>query len=117
MQRRAGSFRDYGAQLEQRRMDGPQPLDMRESGFIRAADSFFLGTAAPDGWPYIQHRGGPKGFVQVLDQHTIGFADLSGNQQYVTVGNLAANPRVSSPPSTNFVAKTSRCVRNWRRRG
>lgn len=76
-------------------MDGPEPLDLRERGFIGRADSFFLGTATPEGWPYIQHRGGPKGFVQVLDNHTIAFADLSGNQQYVTVGNLAANSRVA----------------------
>ncbi|MEV6098349.1 pyridoxamine 5'-phosphate oxidase family protein [Nocardia sp. NPDC051981] len=93
-QRIAGSYRDYGAQLESGR-DEPQPLELREMGFIRAADSFFLGTATPDGWPYIQHRGGPKGFVQVLDERTLAFADLSGNRQYVTVGNLTENDRVA----------------------
>ncbi|MEV6768304.1 pyridoxamine 5'-phosphate oxidase family protein [Nocardia sp. NPDC051030] len=93
-QRASGSFRDYGAQLGGA-AEGPQALEMREMGFIRGQDSFFLGTATPDGWPYIQHRGGPKGFVQVLDGHTLGFVDLSGNQQYVTVGNLAENDRVA----------------------
>ncbi|GAB2550383.1 pyridoxamine 5'-phosphate oxidase family protein [Nocardia heshunensis] len=93
-QKLVGSYRDYGAQLEHGR-DEPQPLDLREQGFIRAADSFFLGTATPDGWPYIQHRGGPPGFVQVLDDHTLAFVDLTGNGQYVTVGNLTANDRVA----------------------
>ncbi|WP_040810617.1 pyridoxamine 5'-phosphate oxidase family protein [Nocardia concava] len=93
-QRLAGSYRDYGAQLEHGR-DEPQPLELREQGFIRGADSFFLGTATPDGWPYIQHRGGPKGFVQVLDESTLAFADLTGNGQYVTVGNLTENDRVA----------------------
>ncbi|MFI1917147.1 pyridoxamine 5'-phosphate oxidase family protein [Nocardia sp. NPDC020380] len=93
-QRQAGSFPDYGAQLEER-PDGPQELELHESGFIRNSDSFFLGTVTPDGWPYIQHRGGPQGFVQVLDKHTVAFADLSGNRQYVTVGNLTENNRVA----------------------
>ncbi|MFJ4650125.1 pyridoxamine 5'-phosphate oxidase family protein [Nocardia sp. NPDC088792] len=93
-QRQAGSFPDYGAQLTER-PDGPQELELHESGFIRNSDSFFLGTVTPDGWPYIQHRGGPQGFVQVLDKHTVAFADLSGNRQYVTVGNLTENNRVA----------------------
>ncbi|MFE3189977.1 pyridoxamine 5'-phosphate oxidase family protein [Nocardia sp. NPDC059240] len=93
-QKLIGSYRDYGAQLERGR-DEPQPLEMREQGFIRAADSFFLGTTTPDGWPYIQHRGGPPGFVQVLDERTLAFVDLTGNGQYVTVGNLAGNDRVA----------------------
>ncbi|WP_405491989.1 pyridoxamine 5'-phosphate oxidase family protein [Nocardia sp. NBC_00511] len=92
-QKRAGSYLDYRTWIEGR--DEPQPLDLRESGFIRAADSFFLGTVTPGGWPYIQHRGGPKGFVQILDRHTLGFVDLSGNGQYVTVGNLTENDRVA----------------------
>ncbi len=95
-QRRTGSYVDYGAQLEPGRIaERDIPLDTRRAGFVRAADSFFLATATPGGWPYIQHRGGPKGFAQVLDSSTIGFADLTGNQQYVTVGNLADNPRVA----------------------
>jgi predicted pyridoxine 5'-phosphate oxidase superfamily flavin-nucleotide-binding protein len=61
--------------------------------FIAAQTSFFLGTADADGQPYIQHRGGPPGFLRVLDEATLGFADFSGNRQYVTVRNLARNPK------------------------
>jgi predicted pyridoxine 5'-phosphate oxidase superfamily flavin-nucleotide-binding protein len=55
--------------------------------------SFYLATATPDGQPYIQHRGGPKGFLRIVDETTLGFADFSGNRQYITTGNLADNPR------------------------
>jgi len=61
--------------------------------FIEAQTSIFLGTANRDGQPYIQHRGGPPGFLQVLDDQTIGFADFAGNRQYITQGNLADNPK------------------------
>lgn len=60
---------------------------------IDAARSFYLGTANAEGQPYIQHRGGPPGFLRVLDERTLAFADLSGNRQYITAGNLAENPR------------------------
>lgn len=55
--------------------------------------SFYLGTANADGQPYIQHRGGPAGFLRVLDERTLGFADYGGNRQYITLGNLVDNPR------------------------
>jgi uncharacterized protein len=61
--------------------------------FLAERDSLYLGTASAEGQPYIQHRGGPRGFVQVLDDKTLGMADLAGNRQYVTVGNLAENDR------------------------
>jgi hypothetical protein len=61
--------------------------------FIEAQISIFLGTASADGQPYIQHRGGPPGFLKVLDHKTIGFADYSGNKQYITLGNIAENPK------------------------
>ena len=61
--------------------------------FIGRSDSFYLGTADATGQPYIQHRGGPAGFLRVIDPRTLAFADFSGNQQYVTVGHLAANPK------------------------
>jgi predicted pyridoxine 5'-phosphate oxidase superfamily flavin-nucleotide-binding protein len=61
--------------------------------FIADQTSVFLGTASAAGQPYIQHRGGPPGFLQVLDERTIGFADVAGNRQYITVGNLAENPK------------------------
>jgi predicted pyridoxine 5'-phosphate oxidase superfamily flavin-nucleotide-binding protein len=60
---------------------------------ISAARSFYLGTASAEGQPYIQHRGGQPGFLQVLDERRLAFADLSGNRQYITTGNLAENPR------------------------
>jgi predicted pyridoxine 5'-phosphate oxidase superfamily flavin-nucleotide-binding protein len=61
--------------------------------FIESQISAFLGTASKDGQPYIQHRGGPPGFLTVLDEKTIGFADFSGNRQYISQGNLAENPK------------------------
>src|SRR5882724_10448591 len=63
------------------------------SGFIGDQTSVFLGTANAAGQPYIQHRGGPAGFLHVLDDKTIGFADVRGNRQFVTLGNLAENPK------------------------
>jgi len=66
-----------------------------EAAFIQARDSFYLSTVSPDGWPYIQHRGGPRGFLQVRDEHTFAFADLGGNRQLLSTGNLAANDRVA----------------------
>lgn len=56
-------------------------------------DSFYFATATADGQPYIQHRGGPKGFLKILDKHTIAFADYGGNRQYITQGNLSENPK------------------------
>jgi hypothetical protein len=60
---------------------------------IESQTSVFLATANAQGQPYIQHRGGPAGFLQVLDEHTIGFVDFAGNRQYITQGNLAENPK------------------------
>jgi uncharacterized protein len=62
--------------------------------FIAEARSFYLASASKDGQPYIQHRGGPRGFLHVLDETTLAFADFSGNRQYITAGNLAENARV-----------------------
>lgn len=66
-----------------------------ETEFIAARDSFYQATISENGWPYVQHRGGPRGFLKVLDARTIGFADFKGNRQYISVGNLNANPRIS----------------------
>ncbi len=63
------------------------------AAFIATQVSVYLATASADGQPYIQHRGGPEGFLRVLDPHTIGFADFAGNRQYVTLGNLSENPK------------------------
>jgi predicted pyridoxine 5'-phosphate oxidase superfamily flavin-nucleotide-binding protein len=69
-------------------------LGPQEAGFIAERDSFYMATVSETGWPYIQHRGGPMGFVRVLDDRTIGFADFSGNRQYISVGNLKNDDRV-----------------------
>ena len=68
-------------------------IDENLAGFLAETNSFYLATAAADGQPYIQHRGGPKGFVKILDKNTIAFADYSGNRQYITQGNLSENPK------------------------
>lgn len=66
-----------------------------EAAFIAARDSFYMATVSESGWPYVQHRGGPKGFLQVLDSQTFAMADFRGNRQYISVGNLGASDRVS----------------------
>ena len=68
-------------------------IDENLAAFLADTDSFYLATATADGQPYIQHRGGPKGFVKILDKNTIAFADYAGNRQYLTQGNLSENPR------------------------
>lgn len=70
-------------------------LGPREATFIAERDSVYIATVSETGWPYIQHRGGPKGFLKVLDPQTLGFADYRGNRQYVSVGNLSSNDRVA----------------------
>ncbi len=67
----------------------------REKQFIEARDSFYMASVSETGWPYVQHRGGPRGFMRVFDEHTLGFADFSGNRQYVSVGNFHKDDRVS----------------------
>ena len=68
-------------------------VDDNLAAFLAQTDSFFLATASADGQPYIQHRGGPKGFVKVLDKTTLAFADYSGNRQFISQGNLSENPK------------------------
>lgn len=64
-----------------------------EAAFIAMRDSFYMATASENGWPYVQHRGGPPGFLKVVDDRTLAFADYRGNRQYISVGNLAADDR------------------------
>ena len=91
IQERLGS-RDTYARVEQ--AGGWQRTVTPElAAFLAERDSFYLGTASADGQPYIQHRGGPPGFLKVLDDETLGFADYSGNRQYISMGNLEDNPR------------------------
>lgn len=70
-------------------------LGDRERAFIEARDSLYMASVSETGWPYVQHRGGPRGFITVLDDRTIGFADFRGNRQYVSVGNLRHDDRVA----------------------
>lgn len=72
-----------------------QHLTEAEAGFIAARNSVYMATVGETGWPYIQHRGGPAGFMRVLDARTLGFADFRGNRQYVSLGNLSTDNRVS----------------------
>ncbi|WP_438969770.1 pyridoxamine 5'-phosphate oxidase family protein [Methylophaga sp.] len=69
-------------------------ISEREKQFIEQRDSFYMATINEDGWPYVQHRGGAKGFLKILSASTMGFADFSGNRQYLSVGNLMGNDRV-----------------------
>lgn len=75
--------------------DARNELTEQEAAFIAERDSFYQATVSETGWPYVQYRGGPKGFLKVLDERTIGFADFRGNVQYISVGNLTANDRIS----------------------
>jgi predicted pyridoxine 5'-phosphate oxidase superfamily flavin-nucleotide-binding protein len=92
-QEQNGSRRAY-SQIEAGE-DHHDVLGPNEAGFIAARDSIYMATVSETGWPYIQHRGGPAGFVRVLDGKTIGLADFRGNRQYVSVGNLQTEDRVS----------------------
>ena len=90
-QQRAKGSRPMFERMEQER-PWADSLTPDLVGFIEAQTSVFLGTASADGQPYIQHRGGPAGFLQVLGDRQIGLADLAGNRQYITLGNLSENP-------------------------
>ncbi|MEZ5710031.1 MAG: pyridoxamine 5'-phosphate oxidase family protein [Blastomonas sp.] len=94
MQARAGSRTAYAA-MESRSDGQADPLGDREIAFIEARDSFYMATVTPDGWPYVQHRGGPPGFLRCLGPSRIAFADFRGNRQYMSAGNLAENHRVA----------------------
>jgi predicted pyridoxine 5'-phosphate oxidase superfamily flavin-nucleotide-binding protein len=91
VQARKGS-RDAYAHVEERG-GWRTEIDADLSAFLAGQDSMLLATATADGQPYIQHRGGPKGFVKVLNNNTLAFADYSGNRQYITQGNLSENPK------------------------
>jgi uncharacterized protein len=90
IQTRKGS-RELYAHQEQR--GWRTEVDENLAAFLAEINSFYLATASADGQPYIQHRGGLKGFLKVLDKHTLAFADFAGNRQYITQGNLSENPK------------------------
>jgi hypothetical protein len=93
IQARKGSREAY-ADVEERG-GWRSEVDEDLAAFLADRDSMFLATASANGQPYIQHRGGPKGFIRVLDKKTLAFADYSGNRQYITQGNLSENPRAN----------------------
>ncbi|MES2721795.1 MAG: pyridoxamine 5'-phosphate oxidase family protein [Pseudomonadota bacterium] len=87
-----------GARKIWEQFDGERTSDRfteNEAAFIGARDSFYLASVSESGWPYVQHRGGPPGFLRVLDEVTLGFADYRGNRQYISLGNIAADDRVA----------------------
>jgi predicted pyridoxine 5'-phosphate oxidase superfamily flavin-nucleotide-binding protein len=69
-------------------------LTWQEKGFIQNRDSFYIATVGENGWPYMQYRGGPKGFLKAIDENTLGFADFRGNGQYISSGNLNATKKI-----------------------
>lgn len=91
IQARKGSRQAYARMEESGSWEQSISADLKAE--IEAQTSVFLATANADGQPYIQHRGGPAGFLRVLDEHTIGFVDFAGNRQYITQGNLEENPK------------------------
>jgi predicted pyridoxine 5'-phosphate oxidase superfamily flavin-nucleotide-binding protein len=91
IQARKGSRKGY-AQVEQHG-GWRTEVDENLTAFLADINSLYFATASADGQPYIQHRGGPKGFVKILDKKTLAFADYSGNRQYITQGNLTENPK------------------------
>lgn len=92
-QARAGS-RDVYARMADK-VPPPRGLGPAEAAFLGAADSFYLATVSETGWPYVQHRGGPPGFLKVVSPTRVAFADFSGNRQYVSVGNASKDDRAS----------------------
>jgi len=89
----------YGSRRQYERLRGQStPVDQLsedEIGFLAERDSFYMATVGSSGWTYVQHRGGPKGFLKVIDPSTLAFADYRGNRQYVSTGNLMTDSRVS----------------------
>ena len=89
----------YGTRAQNQRMEeraGPNDaLREREAAFIAERDSFYLATVSETGWPYVQHRGGPKGFLKVLGPRALAFADFGGNRQFISIGNAARNDRAA----------------------
>lgn len=93
LQEKYGSRRQY-AKREATGFSGDL-IGASEAQFIGERDSFYMATVGEGGWPYVQHRGGPKGFLKVIDDHTLAFADFRGNKQYISTGNLMTDDRVA----------------------
>src|ERR1700694_4625027 len=93
LQERHGSRRQY-ARLEESE-SSPARLGPQETEYLAERDTFYIASVGATGWPYVQHRGGPKGFLKVIDESTIAFADFRGNKQYISTGNLLTDNRVA----------------------
>lgn len=93
LQERYGSRRQY-ASIE-KQGGSPNALGPGEREFLGERDTFYMASLGSTGWPYVQHRGGPKGFLKVIDNETIAFADFRGNKQYISTGNLMTDNRVA----------------------
>jgi hypothetical protein len=93
LQEEMGSRAAY--RIDEQGEDFNHRLTEREMDFIADRDSFYIASVSATGWPYLQHRGGPRGVMRVLNEHTLGFADFRGNRQYLTAGNLRSNDRVA----------------------
>jgi len=94
IQKQQGSADGY-AQFLEPEADAGNEIGPQEAEFIATMDGFFQATISENGWPYVQFRGGPKGFLKVVDEKTIAYADFRGNRQYLSAGNLSENDRVS----------------------
>lgn len=94
IQERQGSRASY-ARFDADNAPRRDRLTANERAFIRARDGFYQASVSADGWPYVQYRGGPAGFLAVLDEETIAYADFSGNKQYLSAGNLTQNDRIA----------------------
>lgn len=94
LQERHGSRAAY-AKMDAGADGAPDALTDRELGYIALRDSFYMASVTSDGWPYMQHRGGPAGFLRHIAGNRLGFADYRGNRQYISTANLAGNDRVS----------------------
>jgi predicted pyridoxine 5'-phosphate oxidase superfamily flavin-nucleotide-binding protein len=93
LQERYGSRRQYARREDSGfSQDGIGPSEIE---FLAECDSFYMASVGSTGWPYVQHRGGPNGFLKVIDEHTVAFADFRGNRQYVSTGNLMTDDRVA----------------------
>lgn len=94
LQEADGSRAAY-ARMEEGATGKPDAISDKEAEFIAARDSFYLASVTSEGWPYMQHRGGPAGFLKVLPGNRLGFADYRGNRQHVSTSNLLSEPRIS----------------------
>ena len=92
LQKQEGTYEKYKTFYPHRRQD---QLSENDIAFLQDRESIYIASTTPDGWPYIQHRGGPRGFLKVMGENRIACADYRGNQQFITMGNLKGDDRVS----------------------